>query len=86
MPHFKCLECKTRLYSTESDTDSIGDLCPVCGSLLEPVGALDEVAGYRVVESRGRAWHGGASRAGQLIVARVGEIISTRAQARTGSV
>jgi hypothetical protein len=29
MPHFKCLACTTRLYSTEGQADPIGDLCPV---------------------------------------------------------
>jgi hypothetical protein len=38
MPHFKCLACKTRLRSRESEADPIGDLCRVCGSLLGPVG------------------------------------------------
>jgi len=51
MPHFKCLACKTRLRSTESDADLIGDLCPVCGSLLESVGDLGEIVGYRVIET-----------------------------------
>jgi hypothetical protein len=77
MPDLKCVECRTRLHSTESKADPIGDLCPGCGSLLEPAGDLGEIGGYRVV-SRGGAWHGGASRAGQLIAARVGEIMARR--------
>jgi hypothetical protein len=71
MPHFKCLACKTRLYSTESEADPIGDLCPVCGSLLEPVGDLGEIVGYRIIETRGSTSHRGASRAGGLIAGRV---------------
>ena len=47
MAHLKCLACRTRLYSTESPADPIGDLCPVCGSLLEPVGDLGEIAADR---------------------------------------
>jgi hypothetical protein len=47
MAHLKCLACKTRLQSTESPADPIGDLCPVCGSLLEPVGDLGEIAADR---------------------------------------
>ena len=78
MPHFKCLPCKTRLYSTESQADPIGHLCPVCGSLLEPGGDLGETVGYRVIETRGSMWHSGASGAGQLIADRVGEIIAQR--------
>jgi hypothetical protein len=49
MPRFRCLECKTRLPCTESDRDRIGDLCHVCGSLLEPVGDLGEIVGYSVI-------------------------------------
>ena len=78
MPDFKCLACKARLYSTESEADRIGDLCPVCGSLLEPVGDLGEIVGYRVIETRGGTSHGGASGAGELIADDVGEIIARR--------
>jgi len=78
MPHFKCLPCKTRLYSTQSHADPIGHPCPVCGSLLEPVGNLGEIVGYRLLETRGSTWHSGASGAGQLIADRVGEIIAQR--------
>jgi len=78
MPHFKCLACKTRLRSTESEADQIGDLCPVCGSLLEPVGDLGEIVGYRVIETRGGTSHSHASGAGELIADGVGEIIARR--------
>ena len=78
MPHFKCLPCKTRLYSTQSHADPIGHPCPVCGSLLEPVGNLGEIVGYRLLETRGSTWHSGASGAGQPIADRVGEVIAQR--------
>ena len=78
MPHFKRLPCKTRLYSTESQADPIGHVCPVCGSLLKPVGDLGEIVGYGVIETREGTWHSGASGAGQLIADRVGEIIAQR--------
>ena len=86
MPHFKCQACKTRLHSTASEADRIGDLCPVCGSLLEPVGDLGEIVGYRLIETRGGMSHSGASGAGELIADDVGEIIARRAlkHARTG--
>jgi len=67
MPHFKCLACKRPLRSNKSEADPIGDLSPVCGSLLEPVGDLGEIVGYRVIETRGGQWHSGASGAGRLI-------------------
>lgn len=78
MPHFKCLPCRTRLYSTDCQAGTIGHLCPVCGQLLEPVGDLGEIVGYRLLETRGSTWHSGASGAGQLIADRVGEIIAQR--------
>jgi hypothetical protein len=77
MAHLKCLACKTRLQSTEGPADPIGDLCPVCGSLLEPVGDVGEIVGYRVIETRGTSYSG-ASRAGRLIAGRVGEILARR--------
>ena len=76
MPHFKCLECKTRLRSTESDAGLIGDLCPVCGSLLESVGDLGELVGYRAIQTRGSVSSSGASRVVEMIADRVGEIIA----------
>jgi hypothetical protein len=78
MPYLMCLACKARLRSTAGDADPIGALCPVCGSLLEPVGDLGEIVGYRIVETRRGTWHSGASRAGELIAGRVGEIIARR--------
>jgi hypothetical protein len=78
MPHLQCLACKTRLYSTESPADPIGDLCPVCGSLMEPLGDQGEIVGYRVIESPDSSSHSGASRAGRLIAGRVGEILARR--------
>jgi hypothetical protein len=79
MAHLKCLVCETRLQqSTEGRADPIGDLCPVCGSLLEPVGDLGEIVGYRVIESPDGSSHSGASRAGWLIAGRVGEIVAGR--------
>src|SRR5664279_6241600 len=78
MAHFKCLGCMTRLHRTECQADPIGDLCPVCGSLLEPVGDLGEIVGYRVIENCGSTSRSGASVAGQLIADRVGEITARR--------
>ena len=78
MAHLKCLACKTRLQSTESPADPIGDLCPVCGSLMEPLGDVGEIVGYRVIESPDSSSHSGASRAGRLIAGRVGEILARR--------
>jgi len=65
MPCFKCLACKTRPHSTERRAEPIGDVCPVCRSLLWPVGNLGETVGYRVIETRDSTSPSGASRAGQ---------------------
>ena len=78
MPHFKCLPCETRLCSAQGQADPIGHLCPVCGSLLEPVGDLAEIVGYRAIETPGSTWHSDASGAGQPIADRVGEVIAQR--------
>jgi hypothetical protein len=52
MPHFKCVGCKTRLYSAAALADLDGDLCPGCGSLLEPVGDLREIVGFQSIRQR----------------------------------
>jgi hypothetical protein len=78
MPHLKCLACMTCLHSMEGQADPIGDLCPVCGSLLEPVGDVGEIVGYRVIETRVSPAHSAASRAVELFAGRVGEIIARR--------
>ena len=55
MPHFKCLACRTRLYSAGRPGDLVGDLCPRCGSLLEPVGELAEIVGFQAIKDRDSA-------------------------------
>ena len=59
MPHFKCTACRTRLYSPTGAGDPVGDLCPGCGSLLEPVGELSEIVGFRAIRLRDEAGDGG---------------------------
>jgi len=49
MPHFKCVACRTRLYGAAAPADLVGDLCPGCGSLLEPVGELAEIVGFQAI-------------------------------------
>jgi hypothetical protein len=51
MPHFKCVACRTRLYSEGNPPDEVGDLCPSCGSVLEPVSELTELVGFRSITS-----------------------------------
>jgi hypothetical protein len=45
--YFKCTSCKARLYGDPSPDSEIYELCPECGAMLEPVGELAEVVGYR---------------------------------------
>jgi hypothetical protein len=52
MPHFKCAACRTRLYSASNPPDSVGDVCPGCGALLERVAELSEVVGFRSITPR----------------------------------
>jgi hypothetical protein len=78
MPHFKCVACKTRLYSAAGPADLVGDLCPGCGSLLEPVGELAEVVGFRSIRYREGAADGDASGTHQRIADRFGDFIARR--------
>lgn len=52
MPHSKCVACRIRLYSAAVPAEQVGDLCPTCGALLEPVESLTEVVGYKRVALR----------------------------------
>lgn len=52
MPHYKCEACKARLYVSGKAAELVGDLCPECGSLLEPVAELTELVGYRSITAR----------------------------------
>ena len=53
MPHFKCVGCRTRLYSAAQPANLPGDPCPGCGSLLEPVGELAEIVGFQAIKPGG---------------------------------
>jgi hypothetical protein len=48
MTYLKCTSCKARLYYSVGTRRS-GELCPGCGEMLEPVGELAEVVGYRSI-------------------------------------
>ena len=50
MPHFKCVACRTRLYSAAGPAELVWDLCSDCGGLLEPVGELAEIVGFRSID------------------------------------
>jgi hypothetical protein len=52
MPHFKCEACKARLDGSGRSVELVGDLCPECGSPLEPVTELTQLVGFRSITSR----------------------------------
>jgi hypothetical protein len=80
MPHLKCQPCRNRLYRAGS-ADEVGDLCPACGSLLEPVGALAEVVGFRLTRLADTG-DGAASSAHQRIADQLADMIVRRQAAR----
>jgi hypothetical protein len=78
MPHFKCVACKTRLYSAAAPDDLVGDLCPGCGSLLEPVGELAEIVGFQAIKSRDGAADDGPPGTHERIAVRVDDFFARR--------
>jgi len=78
MAHFKCVACKTRQYCAAGPADVVGDLCPGCGSLLQPVGELAEVFGFRHITSRENAADGGPQDRHQRIADRVDDFFARR--------
>jgi hypothetical protein len=60
MPHFKCMACRTRLYSAGNPADSAARVCPGCGEQFEPVGTPAELVGFRSVTAPGGGAAGGA--------------------------
>jgi|SRR5258706_9798182 hypothetical protein len=75
MPHLKCTTCRTRLDTGERPPDLDDDLCPGCGSLLQPVGGLAEVVGYRLTHFGDDPNGDDASGASGRIAARVALIV-----------
>ena len=47
MAHYKCGACRARLQVSGQPAERVGDLCPECGSLLEPVVEIAELLGFR---------------------------------------
>ena len=80
MPHFKCVGCRTRLFSAAGPPDMVGDLCPECGSLLEPVAELSELVGFRSIRLRDGDGEDAAEEPGahQLIADRVDDFLVRR--------
>ena len=86
MRHYKCVGCRTRLRTAARPPDLVGDLCHECGSLLEPVGELAEVLGFRLITRRESAADVDARDTRQQIAQRLDDFLARRearlAQAR----
>lgn len=82
MTYLKCTSCKARLYSA-SGSDSLA-LCPGCGAMLDPIGELVEVVGYRSIRPhRAAARHA----AHAPVIDRFAELLAdsrARAESRSG--
>ncbi len=52
MPHYKCEGCKARMHASGAPAELVGNLCPECGALLEPVTELTELVGLRSITPR----------------------------------
>ena len=51
MPHLKCTACRIRVRCPQSPLGGVGELCPGCGSLLQPVRNLSELVGLQAAPS-----------------------------------
>ena len=78
MPHFKCVACETRLFIQGGPADEVGDLCPGCGLLLEPVGELSEIVGFQSIKPRDGADGRGAPGRHQGMAGRVQALMARR--------
>ena len=47
MYHLKCDVCRIRVRGQQRQPGGVGELCPGCGSLLEPVQRLSELLGLQ---------------------------------------
>jgi hypothetical protein len=45
--HLKCVVCRIRVRGCQSPAGEVGELCPLCGSALEPVRHLSELLGLQ---------------------------------------
>jgi hypothetical protein len=55
MSHFKCDGCRLRLHHPQTRAELVSLVCPGCGAALQPARQLDEIVGYRAIETRGPA-------------------------------
>jgi hypothetical protein len=86
MPQLMCVRCRLRLHRATTVVDPVGDLCPTCGSLLEPADSLADVVGFRSIRSAGPAdADDEATNSHQGLADRIGDVLAARAgRARAG--
>jgi hypothetical protein len=83
MPHFKCVPCKTRMSSAAGTDGLVGDLCPYCGSPLEPVGDLAEIVGFQSIKAREGGAEDRPPGAYQRLADRVDDVVARHAASCT---
>jgi hypothetical protein len=79
MPHYKCVACRTRLQVWGSPTELVKDLCPECGSRLEPAAELGELVGLRSIQTGDAADDGAGQAVRRASTLRVDEFVTRRA-------
>jgi hypothetical protein len=79
MPHYTCAKCRLRLRVAGAPAELVGDLCPECGSLLEPAAALEGLIGFRTVTHADAAAAAVQTAPHQLTAARVDHFVARRA-------
>lgn len=79
MSHYKCAACRARLHVSGRPAELVGDLCPECGSLLEPVAELSELVGFRSITTAGSGANPEPSSSRERIAERVDEFVARRA-------
>ena len=72
-----------RLHSSAGPATLVGDLCPGCGSLLEPVGELAEIVGFQSIEHREQVPDDGSADGPQRIADRLDALSARRAATLT---
>ena len=82
LPHYTCLTCETQQRVSTTQADQVGELCPQCGSLLQPVTDVAELAGFRVITRAGHAAGVPRSRSHQTVADQLDGRIARRRRRR----
>jgi hypothetical protein len=67
MAHFKCANCRARVWRDGDAAAHARDLCPGCGGPLEAVVRAEEMIGLRALRTRPRARESIADRVRETI-------------------